>query len=835
LFGLGEPDVRLGKAVYWVSTSTHVIWDFLKFLIIYISFPSPSNDVGFTPSLSPVTWTISVPSVSQATVPTILTLPSSLFWLSPAKTVPSAFPSISLPSISPVTQLLLSSQDIPDQSRFLAVEETFFTSVSLAFPVKFVHIQFMNILSSTEILVISEYLKSGKFMAYQTTLLHTSYSLTLRCLSIILPTESQVYFALQVSLTILGSNSLVSFLLPQLYPAKVVHVDYFKISVCTSIARSYDIASFIAMDRREDGMGVRIVWLVDDLIIPKACEFPEQSPLNTPDFSGGVPVSNNGHQSITNCAVLATELHRDHLGLPALNLALYLWSVPEMNFFCSSTSDSATIIAFKVWCNALVTEPDSIEDMEQNIMDRICYDSVVFIKCSREQLVKVYDRFGYRKVFDDSTAQLVAEIQVLAPPALPLYERSPIYADTRLVRELLTGRLNMEFRSISLDISEKYVIPDLFARHMLSGYISLTDDKPDDNLIKIVGINGPLNQALKKAIYGTHSDIVNYNNFFGHTIDDLERLPKTLSLSTWLSEIEALKHKSRNVSISRKPDGALSIDSLRGSQRLPDGFSHILSRQIFQRRREHLTWFSLYPSLKTNFIKLKESRVNKIFDKIVSEFERFSVITGNPRHDQDISDMLGRYVSVTQDGFRALGNWIILSASQLPKVLHPSRILQLWDIISVSSYDKDIKGAVGTLTPGDIFCVERTDLGPVSLTYTLSHEDSHTFHLSLMDLSRMGSSLATWLLGVIRDKLGAGVNNLGNMSLWIAGGQKLSTVEDFSRRFSGSLGTRLTGLIGAIDREAWINVDLPMIGVADEPNPEFDDFVASLISGGLET
>jgi hypothetical protein len=104
-----------------------------------------------------------------------------------------------------------------------------------------------------------------------------------------------------------------------------------------------------------------------------------------------------------------------------------------------------------------------------------------------------------------------------------------------------------------------------------------------------------------------------------------------------------------------------------------------------------------------------------------------------------------------------------------------------------------------------------------------------------MDLSRMGSWLATSLLRIIRDRLGAKVPDLGNMFLWTSGGSKTSIVEDFASRFSGAFGTRLTGLIGSIDREAWTNVDLPMAGVYEKPNPEFDDFVASLIRGGLET
>jgi hypothetical protein len=834
LFDQRGPDIRLGKAVYCLSTSIPVTWDFLKFLKIYKNFPSSSNDVGFPLSLSSVTWTISVPSVSQATVPIILLLSSSAFWLSPAITVPSAFPSILIPSTSPVTLLLSLSQKIPDQSRFLEIQETFILSASQAFSIKSIHIQFIDILSSTEILIISEYSKSFKFLLNQTALLHTSYSVILTCLSIHLQMVHQVYFKIPVSLPILDSNSFASFQSSQPYPAKDVHVGFLKISVCTSIARSYDIVSFVAMDRREDDMGVRIVWLVDELIIQIVYGFPKHHPLYTTYFYGGVPASSNCHKNITNVTVPATELSRHQLGMHGLNRKLHLGSYPEIIYPRSCRTYSVTIMVCKIWWKVRVTGLDIKEDMGQSFMDRIIYDSALFNRAVAEQLVKVYSYYGNQQIFDNNTAQLVAEIQVLAPPIKSLHERSPIYPDTRLASELLTERLNDEFWDACLDSAEIVKIPDASGRRDLATYISTNIGRLDDNLFKLVSPSGPLNHALQNAIFKTHNDLVTYTNLVDPTINNFEKLPGTLTISSWKDEMDSLKQKFRNASITHNPDGTLRIDSLKGVQRLPEGISLTLSRQIFQRRREHLTWFALYPRLKTDFIELKESTANNIFDKIASEFEKFHVITGNPRHDQEFSDMLDSYVSVSQDGFVALGSWLILSVSQLPNVSHPSRILQLWDIISVSCDDKDIKGAVDTLIPGDIYCVNRTDLGPEYLVYTLSHEDSHTWQLSLMDLSRMGSWLATCLLGKIRDKLGAKVHNLGNMSRWISGGQKQSFAEDFASRFSDTLGTRLTGLTGAIDRETWINVNLPMIGIVKKPNPEFDSFVASLISGGLE-
>jgi hypothetical protein len=835
LFGQRGPDICLGKAVDWLSTSTSLPSGPNNFLRIPTTLQSSSTGVAFAPSRFTVVLTTSVSSVYSVTGSTFLTLTFLEYWVSPTIFVPSAFLSISVPSASPVTPLLSSSTGILVQSTFPTIQVTFVPPTSPAFPEKSVNIEFLNLVSSIKIIAISEYSNNFRFLPYHTISVHTSYPIIFVSLSIPLSAAYKVSLPFPASSIIISNYLFAKSQSFQSSPGKDVLLVFSTNRVCTSIAGSYDIVCFITMDRREDDMCVRMEWLAADFLIPKASECPEQPPLDTPELCGGAPVSGNGLQSISNWTIHANELCRHPLGRPGLNRKLHFGNGLEIIFSGSCTSDSFTIMICKIWWTARVTGSASIEDMVQRFMNRVNYDSILFVECARTQLVKVLDRFGNREIFDDSTAQLVAEMQVLAPPALPLFERSPIYADTRLFKELLSGTLNTEFRSAFLDIPEIIKMPDIFARHTLSGYISQTDNRPDDNFIKLVSKNGPLTLALKKAIYGTYNDLVNYTYLVDPIIDDLEQMPKILTISAWTDKMDALKQKFRNVAITYKPDGTLSIDSLRGQQRLPDGISNILSKQIFQRRREHLTWFALYPELKTDFLELKVSSVKKIFDQISSEFSKFSVLTGNVNADQKNSDMLDRYVSISQDGFSALGNWLILSAAHLPNVLHPSRILQLWDIISVSSIDNDIKGAVDPLIPGDIYCVNRTDLMPYSVVYTLSHENSHAFHLSLMDLSRMGSQLATWLLGQIRDMLGAEVHDLGDMFIWTAGKSKTIIAEDFASRFSGAFGTRLTGLIGAIDREAWTNVDLPMVGVAEKPNPEFDDFIASLIRVGLET
>jgi hypothetical protein len=538
----------------------------------------PSTGVAFVSSPFTAFWASSASSVSPATESTIFPLSSSAFLISPTISVPSVFPSISVLSASPITLLLSSSPGIQLKSKFPANQVTVVHFASLAFLFNPFHNPFLDILSSSKIIIISDYPESFSFLFYQTTLVHTSYHGLIVFLSIPVLSASHVSFAFPVSSTILGNYLFGACHSSQLYPAKDVHVERLKIPFFTSIAGSYDIACFVVMDRWEEDMGVMIEYLAGDLDITKASECPEQPPLDTLELCGGAPVSGNGLQSISNWTLPANELCRHPLVRPGLNRKLHLGTGNEILYFGSCTSESFTSMDCKILWNTKVAGPDSIGDMVQSFMNRVNYDSVSFIERTREQLVKVYDRFGYRKLFDDSTAQLLAEIQVLAPPALPLFERSPIYSDTRLFRVLLSGRLNTEFRNAFLDNPEIIKMPDLFSRRALSGYISQTEDRPDENIIKLVSINGPLNLALQKAIYGTFNDLVNYTNFVDTTIDDLERLPKTLTISSWMDEMDILKYNYRNVSIIEKPDGTLSIDSLRGTQRLLDGFSRILSR-----------------------------------------------------------------------------------------------------------------------------------------------------------------------------------------------------------------------------------------------------------------
>jgi hypothetical protein len=813
LFGQRVPDIRQSKAVDSLSKISPLSSAPLIFLKISTTLTSPSTGIDFITLPSTVAWITVAHSVLSATGSTIFPLSSSTFLKSLAISFPSVFPSISVPSSSPVTPLLTQSPGIKIQYTFPAIQVTFVTSTSPAFLVMPIHFSCFSHISITKSNLILEYSEHFDLLPCQKFFVNTSYQVLILYLSIPVSSKSQVYPLLFVSQTVSKILSFTASLIFQSFSAKDVHSASVVLLVYTSFSEACDIVCFVAMNRLEESMSIRGGGLANDLHHPEARESHEQPSQNTPEFCGGISVSVNGLVCIINWTIPTNELRLHPQGRPCLDRALDLWFVPKIIDFKFFTADSFTIIARNIWWAARVAGPNSIEDMELSYMDRISYGI---------------------ELFDGKTLKLMDEIQMLAPSAKPLYEQSPIYADTRLVRDLLTGRLNTGFRSAYLDNPDLKIIQDFSEIYALSGYISKTGGIPDDNLIKLISTNGQLNHALQKAITGTHSDIVNYSDFFGTAIDDLQRLPEPLSSSAWMSEIDSLKEKSRNVSITQKPDGTLSIDSLTGVQRLPGGFSQMLCKQIFQRRREHLTWFALYPELKTDFIGLKESRINRIFKQISSEFARFRVVKGNLCFEQKYSDMLDLYISVSHDGFNALGSGLILSAAHLPKVLHPSRILQLWDIISVSSGDIDIQGAVDTLTPGDIYCVNRNDLSPVSLVYTLVHEDSHTIHLSLMDLSRMGSPLATWLSGQIRDRLSVEIHDLGDLFIWTAGGSKLSIVEDFSRRISGVLGTRLTGLIGAIDRKAWVDVDLPMIGVVQTPNSEFDDFVVSLISGGLE-
>jgi hypothetical protein len=722
LFGQRWACISQCIAINYLSTAIHFSSAPLKYLKIYKTLPSPSTGVFSDSSPSIDAWATSDLSVSQATWSIILPLSFSGFWISSSISVTSEFSSISVLSSPSGIPPLSSSPGISVQSILPKTQITFLISASPAFKIIIVNISFLNISSSREMDKILEYSKSFRFMLYHTSLVHTSFPVFIVPLPNYHSTVSQSYFIFPVFSNILDNNLFTACQSSQQYPAKDVNVVFLRIPVYTSIAGSYYIVCFVAMDRWEEGMGVRMGWLVGNLLPQEPCESPDQLPLDIADFCRGAPVSSDGHQSLTNGADTAIELNRHSQGWPGLNRSLNLDSGYKIILFGSLTADYFIIMTCNIWWNLRVTGPNSLGDTGQIFMDKINYGSSLFNKRVNVQFGTVNSFFEHLKIFDNNTTKLVAEMQVLAPPAKPLYERSPIHADTRLFRDLLTERLNTEFWETCLTSAKIVKIPDVSQILALSRYISEAEGNLDDNLIKLVSTSGPLNQALQNAIFETHRDLVTYDTFVDPTIDYFESLPETLTLSTWQDELDALKQKSRNVSITHNSNGTLSVDSFKSVQILPDSFSQTLSKQIFQRRREHITWFALYPKIDVDFIFLKEFSVNKIFDKIALGFKNFRLVTGNSSYDQEFSNMIDRYVSVSQDVFGALGSWLILSASNLPKVLHPSRILQLWDIISVSSGDENIKRAVDPLTPGDIYCVNRTDLGSDSLVYTLGHE-----------------------------------------------------------------------------------------------------------------